>query len=335
MTRPTLTPGLRVVAGLQTLQRRLGLGPEVAKVVTWDLEKRRGGRPAGWMHRPGPTDLVVRDTTAPGREAPVPVRVYEPHVPGPRGALLYIHGGAWLMGCPDGIDHVCRRLAVEAGVTVVSVDYRLAPEHPFPAGLEDCADALTWLRTLPGVDPARLAVGGDSAGGNLAAALCLLDRRSRPADVPPLRSQILLYPGLDLTLSDPFVRSFRGPGLSLADCRALVDIYLSSAASATDELCSPLLADDLNGLPPALVITGGVDILREDGRRWVERLLQSGIPARWSDYPRSPHAFVSMDRLCRDAPAAQAEIAAELRGRLAEDGPERGALGVPMTQEAE
>lgn len=314
----SLPPGLRVIAAIQTAQRRIGLGLVAADVATWDLAKRRGGPPAKWMYRPGPTALDVRDELVSGRNGQVPVRVYRPFGKvGPQPAVLYLHGGAWLMGCPDGIDHVCREIAVASGTTVISVDYRLAPEHPYPAGLEDCADALAWLRSVPDVDPARIAVAGDSAGGNLAAALCLLDGRSAgTGDHPPLRSQILLYPSLDLTLTDPFPLTFRGPGLTLEDCRALVGIYLAGGASAEDELCSPLLADDVSHLPPALIITAGVDILREDGRRYAERLLTAGVEARWTDYPQMPHAFVSLNRICRDAPAAVSEICAELVTRL-------------------
>ena len=314
----SLTPGLRVLAAIQGAQRRIGLGLVAADVAMWDLAKRRGGAPAKWMYRPGPTALEVQDQLVSGRSGQIPVRVYRPLArTGPQPAVLYLHGGAWLMGCPDGIDHVCREIAVASGTTVASVDYRLAPEHPYPAALEDCADALAWLRSDPGVDPARIAVAGDSAGGNLAAALCLLDRRSAgTAAHAPLRSQILLYPSLDLTLTDPFPLTFKGPGLTLEDCRALVGIYLAGGAAAEDELCSPLLADDVSDLPPALVITAGVDILREDGRRYVERLLTAGVEARWSDYPRMPHAFVSLNRICRDAPAAVREICTELVTRL-------------------
>ena len=317
----SLPLGLRAIAAVQTLQRRLGLGMEVADVATWDLAKRRGGPPAKWMYRRGPTDVDVQDLQVPGRAGAVPVRIYRPRSSGPHPALLYLHGGAWLMGCPDGIDHVCRDIARNADVTVVSVDYRLAPEHPYPAGLEDCADVLAWLRTAAsGVDASRIAVAGDSAGGNLAAALCLLDRSTYGSNGPsPLRAQILLYPALDLTLSDPFPLTFRGPGLTLADCRALVDIYLAKQGSSHDELCSPLLADDLSQLPPALIITAGVDILREDGRRYAERLLADGVQARWSDYPRMPHAFVSLNRICRDAPSAVQEICDEIVGRLHAD----------------
>lgn len=310
---------LRLATGLMALQRRLGRADTVAQIATWDLARRRGGRPAAWLARPGPQDLDVVDRDVPGRSGPVPVRVYRPA--GSEACLLYVHGGGWLMGCPDGVDDLCRRIAVDAGIIVVSVDYRLTPDVTFPDPLHDCADALAWVRSgeLP-VDTSRLAVSGDSAGGNLAAALCLLDREQ--GDHPPLRSQVLVYPALDLTFTDPFVTSFRGPGLQLQDCQELAALYLAPGQDPHDELCSPLHAGDLSGLPPALVLTAGVDILREDGRRYVERLLTDGVPARWVDHPRSPHGFIGMDRVCREASAALSELVRELRQRLAVDAPQ-------------
>jgi acetyl esterase len=210
---------------------------------------------------------------------------------------------------------VCRRLSRDVGALVVSVDYRLAPVHAYPAALEDCAGALEWVRRDAAqldVDPSRIAVAGDSAGGNLAAALALLDR----GNAIPLAAQVLLYPLLDATMDDPWARSYRGPGLQLRDCHELRGLYLGEQAQAKDELVSPLLADSLEGLPATLVVTAGVDVLRDQGRRYAERLLASGVPARWSNYPRAPHGFFGLDRICRDAVVAQQEVAAELRSLL-------------------
>ena len=198
----------------------------------------------------------------------------------------------------------------------MSVDYRLAPEHRFPAGLHDAADVLAWLRkegTEIGVDGTRIAVAGDSAGGNLAAALCLLDRES----ASPIRLQVLLYPGLDATFSGTFMETFRGPGLTLQDCKELVALHVTSPEQASDPLVSPLLADDLTGLPRALIVTGGADILADDGPRYAARLTDAGVEALHLHHPRAPHAFLGFDRLCPEADETVRATAMVLKAALA------------------
>jgi acetyl esterase len=309
-----LPPLGRVYAALESLRRRLGRAPSVADLVAAPLEVRKGTLAPRWLALPAPADVVVKDLEVPSATGDLPVRTYRA-MAGELPAVLYLHGGGWVLGGLDTLDHVCRRMAVDAGVVVVSVDYRLAPEHPFPAALEDCADALDWMRANAeelGIDPARIAVAGDSAGGNLAAAVALHDR-DLPG-TPPLAAQVLVYPALDATMDDPWMQEYRGPGLQLTDCHEIVDLYVSGRSELIrDPLVSPLLAENLSGLPPALVITGGVDILRDHGRRYVDRLLEAGVQARWSDYRRAPHAFYGMDRALKDGVRAQREVNAELR----------------------
>jgi acetyl esterase len=309
-----LPPLGRVFAALESLQRRLGKAPTVAEMVGAPLAQRKGTLAPRWMARRAPVDVVATDLEVPSRGGGLPVRTYRAAA-GPLPAVAYLHGGGWALGGLDTLDHVCRRMAKEAGVLVASIDYRLAPEHPFPAAIEDCADALGWMRENAGeigIDPARIAVAGDSAGGNLAAALALHDRDLPGA--PPLAAQILIYPALDATMNDPWMHTYRGPGLQLKDCHEIVDFYVSGRPElARDPLVSPLLAEDLSGLPPTLVVTGGVDILRDHGRRYVERLLEAGVQARWSDYRRAPHAFYGMDRILKDGVLAQREVNDELR----------------------
>lgn len=312
-----LPPLARAYAALESRRRRLGKAPTVADLLTAPLAVRKGTLAPRWLAQPAPAGVVIEDLEVPSAGGDLAVRTYRA-MTGELPAVLYLHGGGWALGGLDTLDHVCRRMAVEAGAVVVSVDYRLAPEHPYPAALEDCADALAWLRRSCdqlGVDGARVAVAGDSAGGNLAAALALHDRDLPGA--PPLAAQVLIYPALDATMNDPWMRTYRGPGLQLKDCHEIVDFYLGDGPGVQrDPLVSPLLADDLSNLPPTLVVTGGVDILRDHGRRYVERLLGAGVQARWSNYRRAPHAFYGMDRILKDGVVAQREVNAELRLHL-------------------
>ena len=308
---------LRPLARAFQLMELVGLTPSVQKTATASLAERQKGKPAAWACRPPLGDVLVEDVTVPTRDGSVTVRTYRAaDAVGDLPVLLYAHGGGWIMGGLDGIDPFCRRMALQADVAVVSVDYRLAPEHPFPAGLHDVADVLAWVRasSSSGWDTARIAVAGDSAGGNLAAAITLLCRDQ------PVQAQVLIYPGLDLTMESSFFTGFRGPGLTQKQCRELVALYLGDG-ERTQELASPLHAADLGGLPPALVLTGGADILADDGERYVARLLEAGTPAVLLHYPRAPHAFLGLDRLFPEAVEATDAIARFLRSRLRADAP--------------
>ncbi|MDP2312397.1 MAG: alpha/beta hydrolase [Pseudomonadota bacterium] len=254
--------------------------------------------------------LDVHDTRVPGGPA---VRVYRP-LGAPRPVLVYLHGGGWVQGDLDTHDGLCRRLATEADRVVVSVDYRLAPEHPFPAGLDDTLHALRWVRTAdlggPTLAPAgRVSVGGDSAGGNLAAAACLA---LRDAGEPLPELQVLVYPGLDQTRALPSHRTFaRGYLLTAADIDWFQAHY--AVTDLRDPLASPLLAPDLRGLPPAVVTTAGFDPLRDEGEAYVARLREAGVPVVHLDEAGLVHGYAAMDGVLAEADAAVARLAAAIR----------------------
>ncbi|MET8279929.1 alpha/beta hydrolase [Micromonospora sp. NPDC005174] len=257
----------------------------------------------------------VRDEHVPGPGGDLPVRVYRPAGSGPLPTLLYFFGGGWTLGSIDTADGICRRLANAVPCQVVTVGYRLAPEHPFPAAVQDCHAATVWIAENAdrfGVDPTRLAVGGDSAGGNLAAAVTLLCR----ADGPALAAQLLVYPNTDIG-GEPSGPVGDDPTLfnrhSVAWYRTH---YLAEPEQSRDPLASPLRADDLSGLPAALVITAELDPLCAEGQRYAERLGAAGVPARVDHYPGMIHGFFAMPGVFTDGRRAQDSAAAFLRDRF-------------------
>ncbi|WP_431975073.1 alpha/beta hydrolase [Micromonospora haikouensis] len=271
---------------------------------------------------------VVRDTVVPGPAGDLPVRVHRPAGDGPLPTLVYFFGGGWTLGSVDTADGICRRLANATGCQVVTVGYRLAPEHPFPAAVHDCHAAVAWLAAHAdefGADPDRLAVGGDSAGGNLAAAVTLL---ARDGGGPALAAQLLVYPNTDqreraepVGPADAAESAEPGGGQdpllfnrhSVAWYRGH---YLPEPADAANPLASPLLAEDLTGLPPALVITAEYDPLREEGERYADRLRAAGVPVELARYPGMIHGFFAMPGAFDAGRHAQDRAAAFLRDRL-------------------
>jgi acetyl esterase len=237
----------------------------------------------------------VHDASIPGPGGPVPVRVYWPAGEGPWPVLVYFFGGGWCLGTLDTCDGVCRMLTNSAGCVTVAVGYRLAPEHKFPAAVQDCYAGTAWaaahsaqLRALPG----KLAIGGDSAGGNLAAAVAL---RARTQGGPGIAHQLLVYPNTDHdarteSMSQPDDPHFFCP----ASARWYWDHYLSSPADGADPLASPLRADDLSGLPPATVITAEYDPLRDEGEEYARRLAADGVPTTLTRYEGMMHGFFTM-----------------------------------------
>ncbi|MDP2305094.1 MAG: alpha/beta hydrolase [Pseudomonadota bacterium] len=254
--------------------------------------------------------LEVHDDRVPGGPA---VRVYRPEGD-PRPVLVYLHGGGWVQGDLDTHDALCRRLAAEGNRAVVSVDYRLAPEHPFPAGLEDVLQTLRWIPTADLGGPTlaaegRVSVGGDSAGGNLAAAACIALRDGGEA-LPEL--QVLVYPGLDQTRALASHQSFaRGFLLTAADIDWFQRHY--AVTDLRDPLASPLLAPDLRGLPPAIVTTAGFDPLRDEGEAYVARLREAGVPVVHLDESSLVHGYACMDGVVAEADAAVSRLAAVIR----------------------
>jgi acetyl esterase len=229
-------------------------------------------------------------------------------------ALVYFHGGGWVIGDLDTHDALCRHLANAARCIVVSVDYRLAPEHKFPAAVEDCFFATSWVAKEAealSVDRARLAVGGDSAGGNLAAVVSLL---ARDRGAPPICLQVLLYPAVDCSMAHPSHERFaEGYLLTRPTVRWFYDHYLRGPADVEDWRVSPLRAEDLTGVAPALVVTAGNDVLCDEGTAYAHRLQQHGIPVQLQNYPDQIHGFLTMGKIVRTAGPALDEVAAALR----------------------
>jgi acetyl esterase len=244
-----------------------------------------------------PADVQTEDRQIPGPDGPLPVRVYTPRgkVSGARGLVLYCHGGGFVLGDLDTYDSVCRTICRDSDCVVVSVDYRLAPEHPFPAAVEDCREALAWVAAHAaelGGDARRIAVCGDSAGGNLAAVLTLLSRKKGLG----IRYQVLIYPVTTAMPGDlPSHQTFgEGYILSLKAMRAFTTHYFGGSGLAPDFRGAPLLADDLSGLPPALILVGGYDALRDDGVSYAKRLIEAGVEATLVEYPGLSHGFINM-----------------------------------------
>jgi acetyl esterase/lipase len=272
---------------------------------------------AALLSGPGEPVAAVRDVTAPGPGGPVPIRVYVPDEPGPLPLLAYAHGGGWVLGTITAFDTLCRTLANAAGAVVASIGYRLAPEHPFPAGLDDVLAATRWLganAAALGADPARLAIGGDSAGGNLAAVAA---RRLRDAGGPALRYQLLVYPATDAGLNFPSYReNSEGFGLGVEDMRRYWELYLDGADGLAPD-ASPLRADDLAGLPPAYVLTVANDVLRDEGEAYAQALERAGVPVTVARYDGAVHGFFRWLAKAELSRRAVAEAGAALRAALA------------------
>jgi acetyl esterase/lipase len=310
LTRTGTIASARTLEDVQAMRarRELETGPALRPVVE-RLSRSLFGRPR--------RDVRTEDRTLPGPEGPIGYRLYLPPGVGPDVPLVInYHGGGWVLGDLDGADWVCSVLAGDLGVVVASVEYRLAPEHPAPAGPDDCIAATRWLATHAAEIGAAgpIAVMGDSAGGNLAALVAIA---ARDAGGPPIAAQVLLYPAVDLTLSFPSVRALGdAPILRLAEIEAFRAHYLGADGDPADPRLSPWSVADLSGLPPALVQTAEHDPLRDEGRAYSERLQAAGVDSRWTEYAGMPHGYVSLPGICRAAPQAVAEIAQFLAVRL-------------------
>jgi acetyl esterase len=255
------------------------------------------------------------DRTIPGPGGPLPVRIHWPPGAGPSPALVFFHGGGWVVGDLDTHDVTCRSLTNQAACVTVSVDYRLAPEHKFPAAVEDAFAATRWVADHAaelGVDAARLSVGGASAGGNLATVVSLM---AREQDGPALVFQLLIYPVTDAALDTPSARSVTSDAypLNRADMEWFWGHYLRGEADRRDPRASPALAASLAGLPPALVVTAEIDPLCDEGERYAQALTRAGGAAACTRYDGVTHGFVGMEATLDKGRAAVAECVRALR----------------------
>ena len=272
----------------------------------------------------GPADLLlgrrrkgveVRSDALEARHGQLPVRIYTPEAWSrePRPVVLNFHGGGFVLGSARQGDWVCSSVAADLDAVVVSVDYRLAPTHKFPAAVEDCYDALLWTAAHAddlGGDPGRLGVMGDSAGGNLAAVVSIM---ARDEQGPAIRHQALVYPATDMTdaaREDPsYVDNVLGIVLSNDDIEVFRSHYLSETDDRADYRLSPVLAPDLSGLPPALVIVAGLDPLHDSGVRYAQALADAGNVVRVEDFHQMPHGFLSFPYFAHAArPAVRAVV---------------------------
>ena len=280
------------------------LTPEEARAVVTANNARIG---------PGPAVASVRDTLVPGQAGGMPARVYSP-VPDAPGVIVYYHGGGWVVGSVDDWDASVRALAVESGCDVLSVDYRLAPEHVFPAAADDACDALAWAAgSLAAGRP--LVVAGDSAGGNLATVTAL---RARDSGGPALALQVLVYPVTDCDLSRPSYREFEGNEfiVNRQDMAWYWDQYAPDPAVRANPYASPLRAAGLSGLPAAYVITAEHDPLRDEGFAYANRLRDARVPVEHRHYGSQIHGFFSLVNLLDDAEKAVSEAGAAIRAAV-------------------
>ena len=269
------------------------------------------------LTQPEPPPVAeIAELSADGPHGAIPLRLYRPtrrsDDPAPTPVLVYFHGGGWTIGDLDTHDVLCRQLANASGCALVSVDYRMGPEHRFPAAVEDSLAATYWVRRHAaelGVDPARLAVGGDSAGGNLAAVVALL---ARDAGDLAVAWQLLIYPATDMRCGHPS-HAANGKGYLLET--PTIDYFRGNyieEAHWLDWRASPLLRDDLTNLPPALVLTAGFDPLRDEGLAYANALAAAGSQATYICFERQIHGFITMGKVLDEANTAVAMCAAEL-----------------------
>jgi acetyl esterase len=280
------------------------MDPELAAVVAQlpvfepggaaDARSRARAYSADRPPVPGRDALGIAEELVPGPPGadPVRVRVYRPSGDAaPRAAIVYVHGGGFIAGDLDSEDVRCVRMANEGGCVVVSVDYRLAPEHRYPAALDDCYAALCWTASSApalGVDPSRIGVAGASSGGNLAAATALL---ARDRGEPPLAFQCLVYPTLDDRMETASVGFVGTPMIDGSDVARCWDYYLGPERTDVSPYAAPGRAADLAGLPPTYVMTAELDPLRDDGLRYATRLLEAGVSVELHQFAGAFHGF--------------------------------------------
>jgi acetyl esterase len=257
------------------------------------------------------TDLSIA-----GKGPDIPLRIYSPRGVGPYPVLVYFHGGGWVFGSLDEADHICSFFSNAIPAVVVSVDYRLSPEYKYPCALEDASSSLLWVEKEIAQykgDPDRIGVAGESAGANIATVACQLLR-----DRPKICFQLLICPVTDLMHLD--TESYRlfgdGPWLSKANIEYYYDQYLQNREQAREHLVSPLLSDDLSGLPPAHIITAEFDVLRDEGEAYAKRLLEAGNAVTHKMYKGMIHSFIVLNSMLDKADEALDDCVSLLRSNL-------------------
>src|ERR1700754_146279 len=272
------------------------------------------------VSNPEPPELAsVEPLAIPSPAGAIPARIYMPmklrQTNGRAPCLVFFHGGGWVIGDLDSHDVVCRKLADEGQLIVIAIDYRLAPEHKFPAAVDDAIAATEWIAANAeklGIDAARLTVGGDSAGGNLAAVVAI---SARDGNGPRIAGQVLIYPATDFAMTHP---SHGEPETSVLLTHSVIrwfrDHYLNGAADIDDWRASPARARTMAGLPPAYVLTAGADPLRDEGDEYARRLKQAGVPVAYKHFPGQFHGFFTMGKLLQQDNVAVGEIGAWLKG---------------------
>ncbi|MGZ5968145.1 MAG: alpha/beta hydrolase [Polyangiales bacterium] len=305
----------------EQIQLAIALHAKLGKKHTHQLaveEARRELEASADVFAPKRRELArVEDRKIPGPAGPIPVRIYVPRgIAQPAPALVFYHGGGFALGSLDSHDAPCRVLADDARCIVVAVDYRLAPEHKFPAAVDDSVAAFRWVASEAaklGIDPARIAVGGDSAGGNLSAVVAQITRGEarKPA------FQLLIYPATDMTMTAPSHEQM-GHGFFLEHDTMVWfrDHYLNGPHEQRDPRASPLFEKDLSGLPPAYVVTAGFDPLRDEGEQYANRLREAGVPVEYRCHSSLFHGFISTTGRIERARPTLVECAAALREAL-------------------
>ncbi|MHC4401943.1 MAG: alpha/beta hydrolase [Planctomycetota bacterium] len=272
----------------------------------------------------GPAEPLaeIRDRTVPGPDGEIPIRMYVPEGARPLPAFVFFHGGGWVLGSVDTHDNLCASIANAAGCLVVSVDYRLAPEHKYPASVDDAYAATQWVvenAERIGADGRRVAVGGDSAGGNLAAAVCLMARDRAAFE---LVLQVLIYPIVDFSFDTPSYReNADGYFLTRDTMRWFWQCYLRTDEDGRHPYASPLRANHFGNLPGALVITAEYDPLRDEGEAYAARLREAGAPVTLTRYDGMIHAFIRRPADFDKAQVAVRQVAAALKEAFQEDSP--------------
>jgi acetyl esterase len=302
---------------VKTLLDQMAGLPRLEELSVADARKQVERRIA--VNLPTLPVAAVLNRTIPGPGGDLPVRIYTPDGNGPFPLMVFFHGSGFVLCNLDTHDSVCRNLCAAAGCVVVSVDYRLAPEHKFPAGPEDCYAATRWAAEHApelNADPGRIVIAGDSAGGNMVAVTALM---VRDRGVPALRGQLMIYPVTDYFNSGhpSYAENAEGYGLTAAGMRWFWTHYLNSDSEADNPFVSPLRARDLSGLPPALIITAEYDVLRDEGERYGKRLAEAGVHTKIVRYDGMNHGFFNMYGIVDKARSALEESAIWLKERLA------------------